>query len=362
MALPRKVKIFSSIVIVAVVAAGIYFRSHNESDASQQSTDDAYVRADFTLVAPRVNGQITRVLVDDHETVKAGQLLAEIDDRDFRVAVQSAKADVMAAHAAIDSVKSQMKRQESVIQQAEATVKSDEASLELAKANAERYRNLSVDGSGSRQEAQHADTQLKAQRAGHERDKAGVDSARKQISIYEADLEKAVSALERAKASLASAELNLSYTRITAPIDGTVARRSVRQGAFVNVGTPLLAVVPLEKVYVEANFRETQLVNIHPGQAAQIQVDSLPGVIVKGHVESVSPASGASFAPVAPQNATGNFTKIVQRIPVRIGIDPGQLSSNKLRVGMSVLPTINTKSESARMTKAENVEGGLSSH
>lgn len=342
MALPRKVKIFSSIVIVAVVAAGVFFRNHNESDASQQSTDDAYVRADFTLVAPRVNGQITRVLVEDNETVKASQLLAEIDDRDFKVAVQSAKADVMAAQAAIDSLKSQIKRQESVIRQAVATVKSDEASLELAKANAERYRNLSADGSGSRQEAQHADTQLKAQQAGLERDQAGVDSARKQISIYDADLEKAVSALERAKASLASTELNLSYTRITAPIDGAVARRSVRQGAFVNVGTPLLAVVPLEKVYVEANFRETQLANIHPGQAAQIQVDSLPGVIVKGHVESVSPASGASFAPVAPQNATGNFTKIVQRIPVRISIDPGQPCSNKLRVGMSVQPAITT--------------------
>lgn len=361
MALPRKVKIFSSIVIVAVVATGISLRNHNESDASQQSTDDAYVRADFTLVAPRVNGQITRVLVEDNELVKAGQLLAEIDDRDFKVAVQSAKAEVMAAQAAIDSLNSQITRQESVIQQAVATVKSDEASLELAKANAERYRNLSADGSGSRQEAQHADTQLKAQQAGLERDKAGVDSARKQISIYEADLKKAVSALERAKASLTLSELNLSYTRITAPIDGTVARRSVRQGAFVNVGTPLLAVVPLEKVYIEANFRETQLANIHPGQTAQIQVDSLPGVIVKGHIESVSPASGASFAPVAPQNATGNFTKIVQRIPVRISIDPGQPTSKRLRVGMSVQPTIDIR-EDQRTLKAGQWDSGIKSH
>jgi len=355
MALPRKVKIFSSVVIVAVVAAGIFFRDHHESDASQQSTDDAYVRADFTLVAPRVNGQITRVLVDDHETVKAGQLLADIDDRDFQVAVQSAKAEVMAARAAMDSLRSQIRRQESVIQQTVATVKSDEASLELAKANAERYRNLSADGSGSRQESQHADTDLKSQQAALERDSAGVDSARKQVSIFQADLEKAASALERAKASLVAAELNLSYTKITAPIDGTVARRSVRQGAFVNVGTPLLAVVPLEKVYVEANLRETQLADIHPGQAALIRVDSLPGVIVKGHVESVSPASGASFAPVAPQNATGNFTKIVQRIPVRISIDPGQQASKRLRVGMSVQPTIEIGAEQGTLKQINRV-------
>ena len=240
-------------------------------------------------------------------------------------------------------------------------MKSDEASLELAKANAERYRNLSVDGSGSRQEAQHADTQLKAQQAGLERDKAGVDSARKQISIYEADLEKAVCALERAKASLAFAELNLSYTRITAPIDGTVARRSVREGAFVTIGSPLLAIVPLEKVYIEANFRETQLARIRPGQAVSIRVDTLPGVVLSGCVASLSPASGASFAPVAPQNATGNFTKVVQRLPVRISINPGQAASVQLRVGMSVQPTIEIGADQGAL-KTAKADSGIKSH
>lgn len=340
MALPKTAKIITGLVLVSVVGGGVYLLNHHQSDANQQSTDDAYVRADSTLVAPRVNGQIARVLVGDDETVKAGQLLAEIDDRDLRVAVRSAQAETAAAQAAIESLKATIKRQAATIQQAQAAVRSDEASIALAKANAERYRNLSADGSGTRQEAQNADAQLQVHQAALDRDKAGVEAARLQISILEADLKKAESSLDRAKAALAVAELNLSYTKIIAPIDGTVARRSVRKGAFVAVGVPLLAIVPLEEVYIEANFRETQLTRIRPGQAVSVRVDTLPGVVLSGCVASLSPASGASFAPVAPQNATGNFTKVVQRLPVRISINPGQVASRQLRVGMSVQPTI----------------------
>lgn len=173
-----------------------------------------------------------------------------------------------------------------------------------------------------------------------DRDKAGVDSARLQVSILEADLKKAESVWDRTQAALAAAKLNLSYTRITVPIDGTVSHRSLRQGAFVNIGTPLLALVPLDKVYIEANFRETQLAKIHSGQTVTIRIDTLPGVILSGRVASLASASGASFSLVAPQNATGNFTKVVQRLPVRISINPGQTSSMQLRVGMSVQPTI----------------------
>ncbi|ACH39536.1 MAG: hypothetical protein ACD_55C00161G0003 [uncultured bacterium] len=340
MAFPKTAMIISGLVLVSVVGAGIYLLNRHQSDAGMQSTDDAYVRADFTLVAPRVNGQIARVLVDDNETVKAGQLLAVIDDHDLKVAVQSAQAEAGAAQAAIESLKATIKRNASTIQQAQAAVRSDEASIALAKANAERYRNLSTDGSGTRQEAQNADTQLQVHLAALDRDKAGVEAARQQTSILEADLKKAESSLERAKAVQAAAELNLSYTKIVAPIDGTIARRSVRQGAFVTTGMPLLAVVPLDKVYIEANFRETQLARIRPGQSVTIRVDTLPGVVLSGSVASLSPASGASFAPVAPQNATGNFTKIIQRLPVRISITPGQVASGQLRVGMSVQPTI----------------------
>lgn len=361
MALPKTAKIIIGLVLVSVAVAGLYLLNRHQSDADKQSTDDAYVRADFTLVAPRVNGQIARVLVRDDETVKVGQLLAEIDDRDLQVAVQSAHAETASAQATIESLKATIKRQTSTILQAQAAVRSDEASIALAKANVERYRNLSADGSGTLQEAQNANAQLLVHKAALDRDKAGVEAAQLQISILQADLKKAESSLDRAKAAQAVAELNLSYTKIIAPIDGTVARRSVRKGAFVNVGTPLLALVPLNDVYVEANFRETQLANIHPGQVVHIRVDSLPGMIVKGRVESVSPASGASFAPVAPQNATGNFTKIVQRIPVRISIDPNQTTSKRLRVGMSVQPIITINRGLGRMENAENVDRSYSS-
>lgn len=355
MALPKTAKIITGLVLVSVLGGGIYLFNRHQSDANQQSTDDAYVRADSTLVAPRVNGQIARVLVSDDETVKAGQLLAEIDDRDLRVAVQSAQAETSAAQAAIESLRATIKRQAATIQQAQAAVRSDEASITLAKANAERYRNLSADGSGTRQEAQNADAQLLVHKAALDRDKAGVEAARLQISILEADLKKAESSLDRARAAQAVAELNLSYTKIIAPIDGTVARRSVREGAFVTTGAPLLAIVPLEKVYIEANFRETQLARIRPGQAVSIRVDTLPGVVLSGCVASLSPASGASFAPVAPQNATGNFTKVVQRLPVRISINPGQIASRQLRVGMSVQPTIEIGADKETLKTAKEV-------
>ncbi|GFO59685.1 secretion protein [Geomonas silvestris] len=340
MALPKTAKIITGLVLVSVIGAGAYLLNRQPSDADQQSTDDAYVRADFTLVAPRVSGQIARVLVDDDETVKAGRVLAEIDDRDLKVALQSAQAETGAAQAAIESLKGTITRNASTIQQAQAAVRSDEASITLARANAQRYRNLSTDGAGTHQEAQHAEAQLQVHLAALDRDRAGVEAARQQTSILEADLKKAESSLARARAAQAVAELNLSYTKIIAPIDGTVARRSVREGAFVTTGTPLLALVPLDKVYIEANFRETQLARIRPGQAVSIRVDTLPGVVLQGSVASLAPASGASFAPVAPQNATGNFTKVIQRLPVRIAINPGQAASAQLRIGMSVQPTI----------------------
>lgn len=340
MALPQTAKIVSGFLIGAVGVAGVYLLNRHESNANRQSTDDAYVRADFTLVAPRINGQITRVLVNDDETVRVGQLLAEIDDRDLRVAVQSAKAEAAAAQAAIGSLLATIKRQTSAIEQAQAAVRSDEASLALARANATRYRNLSRDGSGTQQEAQQADAQWQVQMAALDRDKAGAEGARLQSTILEADLKKAESTRDRSLAALAAAKLNLSYTRITAPIGGTVAHRSLREGAFVNIGSPLLALVPLDKVYIQANFRETQLASIHPGQGVAIRIDSLPGLVLSGRVASLASASAASFAPVAPQNATGNFTKVVQRLPVRIIINPGQAASRQLRVGMSVQPTI----------------------
>ncbi|MGD9824530.1 HlyD family secretion protein [Desulfobacter sp.] len=345
MSFPKTVKLILGLIILAVIGSGIYLFNRHQSDAEKQYTDDAYVRADFTLVAPRVNGEVAEVLVDDNQKVKVGQLLAQIDDRDFRVALDSARADTAAAAAAVESLNAAILRQTAIILQARAAVKADKTSIDLARANVQRYRNLSADGSGTRQAAQNADTQLQVHLAALDRDKAGVEAARLQTSILNADLKKAQSVLDRAKAAQAAAELKLSYTKIFAPIEGTVARRSVRKGAFVTVGAPLLAIVPLDKVYIEANYRETQLARVRPGQPVSVLVDALPGTVLSGRVSSLPPASGAAFAPVAPQNATGNFTKVVQRLPVRISIDPGQSAMGQLRVGMSAQPTIDTQAQ-----------------
>jgi membrane fusion protein (multidrug efflux system) len=340
MALPKKARIISVVLLLAVVIGGVLYLNRPESSASIQSTDDAYVHADFTTVAPQVSGTVERVLIEDNQPVKKGDLLAIIDDRDFVVAVNAAKAQVASAQASIASLQAHLIQQETAIRQAQAAVAADDAALKLARVNQARYRNLATDGSGTVQAQQQAEAQLSIQLARGEKSQAGLQAARQQVDILKADLEKARAALAHAQAAQSTAELKLSYTRITAPIGGTIGQKSVRIGAFVNAGKPLLAIVPLDAVYVTANFRETQLARVQTGQAVDIEVDALPGETLQGTVDSLGPASGVSYSAVAPHNATGNFTKIVQRLPVRIRIDPDQPAAAKLRVGMSVTPKI----------------------
>jgi membrane fusion protein (multidrug efflux system) len=340
MALPKKAKIASAVLLLAVAIGSVLYLDRPESTASTQSTDDAYVQADFTTVAPQVSGVVAKVLIEDNQPVKEGGLLATIDDRDFIVAVTTAKAQVASAQAGIDALKTLLIQQEAVIRQAQAAMAVDDAALTLAGVNEVRYRNLAADGSGTVQALQQAEAQLSIQLASRQKSQAGLQLARQKVDVLKADLAKARAALAQSEAAQAAAELKLSYTRIAAPIDGTVGQRSVRIGTFVSAGKPLLAIVPLDAVYVMANLRETQLAHIRTGQSVDIEVDALPGSVLKGTVESLGPASGASYSAVAPHNATGNFTKIVQRLPVRIRINPGQPAAAKLRVGMSVTPKI----------------------
>lgn len=340
MALPKQAKIISAVLLLAAATGIALFLNRPESRAAVQSTDHAYVQADFTTVAPQVSGTVNAVLVQENEPVMEGELLATIDDRGFQVAVNSAKAQVASARASIASLEAHLVQQQSAIRQARAAVEADEAALGLARANQARYRNLASDGSGSVQALQQAEAQLSIQSAARAKSQAGLQAALQRVDILEADLGKARAALVHEQAAQAAAELKLSYTRITAPIGGMVGQRSVRVGAFVNAGKPLLAIVPLHAAYITANFRETQLVRVQPGQAVDIEVDALPGEALTGTVESIGPASGASYSAIAPHNATGNFTKIVQRLPVRIRIAPGQDAAAKLRIGMSVTPTI----------------------
>ncbi|WP_349747319.1 HlyD family secretion protein [Pseudomonas frederiksbergensis] len=340
MALPKKARIISAVLLLAVAIGGVLYLNRPESSASTQSTDDAYVLADFTTVAPQVSGTVDSVMVEDNQLVKKGDLLAIIDDRDFVATLNAAKAEVASARAGIASLQAHLIQQETAIRQAQAAVAADDAALKLASVNQTRYRNLATDGSGTVQARQQAEAQLSIQQARGETSQAGLQAAQQQVDILKADLEKARAALAHAQAAQATAELKLSYTRITAPIGGTIGQKSVRIGAFVNAGKPLLSIVPLDAVYVTANYRETQLARVQKGQAVDIEVDALPGETLQGTVDSLGPASGVTYSAVAPHNATGNFTKIVQRLPVRIRIDPDQPAAAKLRVGMSVTPKI----------------------
>ncbi|MBO4223272.1 HlyD family secretion protein [Bradyrhizobium neotropicale] len=307
-----------------------------------ESTDDAYVKADSTIVSPKVSGYIAQVPVSDNQPVKAGQLLAEIDDRDFRAALAQAHADVDASEAAVRNLDAQLAQQQPIIEQETADVAAAEANLKFAQEEQARYEGLMKTGSGTVQRAQQTDAALRANNAQLQHSKSGLLAAQRKIDVLTTERAKAVAQLDRARAVERQASLNLSYTRITAPVDGTVGARSLRVGQYVQAGMQLMAVVPLDAVYVVANFKETQLTNVRNGQPVEVEIDSFRGTKLRGHVDSLSPASGLEFALLPPDNATGNFTKIVQRVPVKIVLDDIKLKG-LLRPGMSAVPTVDTK-------------------
>jgi membrane fusion protein (multidrug efflux system) len=307
----------------------------------QVSTDDAYVKADNTTIAPKVSGYLVAVQVGDNERVKAGQVLARIDDRDFKVALDQAKADVAAAQATVASKQAQLEVQQSVIAAAKATIEVDTATKTFANQENKRYTDLASTGYGSVQNAQGAQSRSAGAEAAIQRDNANLVSALKQVDLIKAELAQAVAAVGRATALQRQAELNLGYTTITAPIDGVVGNRTLRTGQFVQAGTQLMSLVPATGAYIIANFKETQLTHVAKGQKVDVEVDMFPGQVVHGHVDSLAPASGQEFALLPPDNATGNFTKVVQRIPVKIALEGG--AAIDLRPGMSVTPTIETR-------------------
>ncbi|MBB6484796.1 HlyD family secretion protein [Rhizobium lusitanum] len=349
-------------VLVAAVLAGAAFAAdfgyrYWTIGRFIESTDDAYVKADYTAIAPKVAGYIRQVLVNDNDTVKAGQVLARIDDRDFQAALSQARADLKAADAAIANIDAQILLQQSLIAQAKATETASQASLVFAQSDAARSARLNSNGVGSQSQAEQTQSARDQAAAAVERDQAAIVAAQNKVPVLQTQRDQAAAQRDRAAATVQQAELNLSYTDIVAAVDGTVGARSIRVGQYVTSGTQLMAVVPLHSVYVVANFKETQLTYVRPGQLVEIKVDSFPDVAIKGHVDSLSPASGLEFSLLPPDNATGNFTKIVQRIPVKIVIDDERLAG-LLRSGMSVEPEIDTK---AAQTSTANA-GGSSGH
>lgn len=335
--------------VIVVATLGIYGFT---GERGQQSTNDAYISADYSNVAPKVAGFISQVLVEDNQQVKAGQLLAVIDDRDFQTALAASEADVLAAQAQYEQASAVVQRQASVIAQSQATVEVSKAEVTFAEQEQNRYAHLAGMGAGTVQNAQQARNRIDTARARQNSAVASLAADRKQVDFFTAQQHAAEAGLKRARAARDQARLQLSYTRIVAPVDGMVGERAVRIGNYVTPGARLLSVVPLDQVYVVANFQETQLTQVTPGQAVDVRVDTFSGEALKGHVESIAPATGVTFAAIKPDNATGNFTKVVQRLPVKIVLDPGQPLLARLRVGMSVEAAIDTRSTGAQEVSA----------
>ena len=336
-----------TVLAVLIVLTGLGYYGHYYWTTGQYlvSTDDATVDADSVIISPKISGYLDEVAVDDNQTVHAGQILARIDDRDYRTAVAGAQANVDSAEAAIQHLAQQIDQQQLQVVATQAAVATDQAALTFSRQQDARYAGLARIGAATVQDSQQWQADIIEKEAALSRDTAQVGVARKQIDVFGTALDQAKALLAQQQAALHQADLNLSYTTITAPVDGTVGNRSLRVGQYVQAGTDLMEVVPLSAVYVTANYKETQLTDVWPGQPVTISVDTFPNTEVHGVVNSVAPASGEEFSLLPPDNATGNYTKIVQRIPVKITIDPHDKLLGRLRPGMSVEPTIDTRAK-----------------
>lgn len=307
-----------------------------------QFTDNAYVRGLTTFISPQVNGYITQVNVQDFARVKKGDLLMQIDDRIYRQRVHQAQAQLAMKIAALNNNIQQRKSAESVIQRNEAALASAKAQNIQSQANLKRVKALSADGSLSVRER---DAALASAAQGN----ASVAQAQATLDVSRQDLQTTIvnrgaleADVENAKAALELADIDLQNTRIVAPRDGQLGQISVRLGAYVTAGTHLTSLVPARH-WVIANLKETQLANVHPGQPVRFTVDALDGKAFEGRVESISPATGVEFSAISPDNATGNFVKIAQRIPVRIAVNGKEEDIARLRPGMSVQVHIDTR-------------------
>jgi membrane fusion protein (multidrug efflux system) len=311
-------------------------------DATIQITNDAYVRAELTRLSSRVAGEVLTVAVNDFQRVKAGDLLIQIDPADYQAQVDQAEAGVAAAQAALDNLANQVELQYATIAQGEAQRVSAEAHEVETGEEKERQETLSKTDAGTHQKLQQAVADYTRAQADVRASRAVIAAQRHQLDVLSGTKKQRGADLDAAKATLAAAKLKLGYTRIVAPFDGVTGERQVQPGDYVNIGTNLINVVPLPNVYVIANYKETQLTHVKPGQPVDVTVDSFPGEQLHGRVERIAPASGSQFALLPPDNATGNFTKVVQRIPVRIQLDKGQPSLDRLLAGMSVVARIHT--------------------
>ena len=338
------------IFLLAVAALVLITTRWNwwESNARSQTTDDAYLQADLTPVAAKVSGYVTSMPVQDFERVRAGQLLVQIDQRDYIAAVDQLKAGVNAAAATIEALKAQRSLQSANVEAAKATVAATSANVDQNERDLARQKRLLETGSSSTEATEKLQTTQAQLAAQLQQNRAQELAASRQLDVLAAQQSQAEAALAAQKASLDLAKLNLGYTSIVAPQDGVIGQRQVKPGQFVPVGGQVTVLSPLPNVWVIANYKETQLTHMVAGQKAEIQVDTFPGRTMRGHVLAFAPGSGQVFSLLPPDNATGNFTKVVQRVAVKILIDDADGLTDRLRPGLSVVTTVETREDGGR--------------
>jgi membrane fusion protein (multidrug efflux system) len=330
---------FAALLALAAASYGVYYVLIGRFYIS---TDDAYVRANNSLLAARVAGHITAILPADNSLVRKGEMIFRIDDGDYKIAVDAASTKIATQQATIDRIGRQVAAQSSAVEQAQANLASAEAGLKRAGLDYDRQQSLSTKGFASHATFEQSEAARDQGVAGVKAAQAAYDNARDMVEVTKAQQAEAQAQLAELQTSLAKAERDLDFTYLRAPVDGIFSNRLVNLGDYVAVGQRLANLVPLDEVFIDANFKETQLKRIRPGQPVTISVDAYGHRKFAGTVESISPAAGSVFTLLPPDNATGNFTKIVQRLPVRIHVPREVARENLLRAGMSVYATVNT--------------------
>jgi membrane fusion protein (multidrug efflux system) len=334
------IPLFAIVAALSLIGLATLHWDRWVSALATQTTNNAYVRAETTRLSSRVAGQLRIVAVTDFQHVLAGSLLVEIDPGDYEAQVAQAKAGVAAAQAAFDNLTNQIALQKATIQQAEAQRTAALAREVETRQEQERQQTLTTTYAGTRQKLEQAISAYARAQADVKTNLALIDAQNQQLEVLAGTKKQRAADIQAAQAALDAAQLRLGYTRVVAPFDGVVSERQVQPGDYVNIGSNLISVVPLPNVYIVANYKETQLARVQPGQRVDITVDTFPGETLRGRVARVSPASGSQFALLPPDNATGNFTKVVQRIAVRIEIDKDQPLLQRLLPGMSVVTRI----------------------
>lgn len=344
----RKRRILAVVLLAALVGGGYEGYHWWTVGRFEMATDDAYLGSDFTILSAKVSGYVTSVDVTSNQSVKAGDVIARIDDGDYRLAVQSARDKIAMQKATIERIGVQVNAARAKIDEAKADVASAQAGVELAKAEFDRKTKLAKSNFGTRQALDNARADRDKALAALQAANAGLASAEANVAVLNAEKVEAEQTLKSLQTALSQAERDLAYTVVKAPVDGVVGNKAVDVGELVQPGTRLAAVVPLDTVYVDANFKETQLARLRPGQEVTVEVDAFPDRVFQGEVESISPASGALFSLLPPENATGNFTKIVQRLPVRIALAAEATKAHVLRPGMSAVVSVDTRTDAER--------------